>query len=62
MTKTEFIKKILSSFDEVAQEVPCTSGPGMVKKISFTKSAFELLLYAILKDEHVVWKENGNKS
>lgn len=62
MTKKEYVDALLSSFDVAAEEVPCTSGPGTVKKISYTKSAFELLLYIILNDEHIIWKENGTHS
>ena len=43
MTKKEYIKELLNGFDTVAEEFPCISGPGTVKKISFTKPSFEVL-------------------
>ena len=62
MTKKEYIKELLSGFDTVAEEFPCISGPGTIKKISFTKSSFEVLLHIILNDDHIIWKENGAHS
>ena len=62
MTKKEYIKKLLSSFDTAAEEFPCISGPETIKKISFTKSSFEVLLHIILNDDHIIWKENGAHS
>lgn len=59
MTKKEYIKELLSSFDTAAEEFPCISGPGTIKKISFTKPSFEVLLHIILNDDHIIWKENG---
>lgn len=32
MTKKEYIKELLNSFDTVAEEFPCISGPGTIKK------------------------------
>ena len=62
MTKKEYIKELLNGFDTVAKEFPCISGPGTIKKISFTKSSFEVLLHIILNDDHIIWKENGTHS
>ena len=58
MTKKEYIKELLSGFDTVAEEFPCISGPGTVKKISFTKPSFEVLLHSILNNNHITWNEN----
>ena len=62
MTKKEYIKELLSGFDTVAEEFPCISGPETIKKISFTKSSFKVLLHIILNDDHIIWKENGAHS
>ena len=58
MTKKEYIKELLSGFYTVAEEFPCISGPGTVKKISFTKPSFEVLLHSILNNNHITWNEN----
>ena len=48
----------MSGFDTVAEEFPCISGPETIKKISFTKPSFEVLLHTILNNDHITWNEN----
>ena len=48
----------MSGFDTVAEEFPCISGPETIKKISFTKSSFEVLLHTILNNDHITWNED----
>lgn len=55
MTKQEYIDLLLANFDTFAEEVPCQSGPGTVKKVSYTKAAFKILLTIVLNDEHIIW-------